>query len=381
VTLAPVDDAEALGAEWRGLESDADCAFFTSWSWIGPWLTMALNQGVELYLYRRIAQGQLVALALFSRTHIKRRVLFSYDTLALNEVPARGLDMIIEYNGVLIRRGHEATTYQHLARDLLSVPIHWEEIRLSGIPEAHWHQITANLPRSLTADLNERRTSWVTDIRGIEGNLDRLLTRLSRNRRWQIRRSFKAFQETDGDLQSILPASQDEALAWFDQMGALHTARWNRVGKAGSFANHHWVEFHRQVIREGFSRDEIQLVRVSAGKKTIGFIYSFIWRGTVYMLQSGFSQEEDNNKRPGFVSHCLAMTLNSTLGNHTYDFMCGDSDYKRTLAQEGTALVWGILQRKSIKHSLERRATIMARKLRRGKSSDTVTNNTPDKRL
>lgn len=375
-TLTPLGDIEALASEWRALESDADCSFFTSWSWIGPWAAMAREQGVELHLYRRTEHGQPAALALLSRSRIKRRVIFRYDTLSLNEIPVHGLDMIIEYNGLLIRRGHEQAVYQNLAKDLLGAPPRWQEIRLSGIPEAHWQQITADLPPSLTVRIDEQRVPWATDISQVNGELDKLLAPLSRNRRWQIRRSFKAFQE-EGELQTSLPNSLEEALTWFDEMGILHTARWNNVGKAGSFANVHWVDFHRQVIREGFDRGEIQLLRVSTGEKTIGYIYSFVWRGTVYMLQSGFTQEEDNVRRPGFVSHCLAMNLNSTLGNSIYDYMCGDSDYKRALAKEKNALIWGKLCKQSWRQSSEAALTRIVHRLRqlRRPSAKTATQN------
>src|SRR5690606_16559237 len=142
--------------------------------------------------------------------------------------------------------------------------------------------------------------------------------------------SIKAFQE-DGELALGEARDCDEALAFFDEMGTLHTQRWNSVGKDGSFANANWVQFHRDVIKEGFSRHEIQILRISAGKKIIGYVYSFIWRGTAYMLQTGFAQEENNIKRAGFVSHCLAMQYNSAQSIRTYDYMCGEAEYKQVL--------------------------------------------------
>src|SRR5690606_21298653 len=136
------------------------------------------------------------------------------------------------------------------------------------------------------------------------------------------------------------------ALLYFQAMGELHTQRWNRVGKDGSFANPQWVAFHKAVICEGFGRGEIQLLKISAADKTIGYVYSFIWRGTAYMLQSGFAHEEDNTKRPRIIAHCLAMQHTSLLGMHTYDYMCGDAEYKKSLAQSRPHLVWGRMQQK-----------------------------------
>ena len=360
--LTALEDIEALGRAWRELEPLSDISFFVSWSWVGPWLQLANSNGKELYLYRCRKDDQTIALAVFSRSRIKRRKFFSYEVLALHEVPAPGLDMIIEYNSLLIRRGHEEEIHRRLVPDISKTSVRWDEIRLSGLSSEVWKQIASNAC-GLIPHIEEQRAPWVTDISGVNGDLDTLLAPLSRNRRWQIRRSFKAFQE-EGELQVSTPDSLQEALTWFDQMGELHTARWSRVGEAGSFVNEQWVKFHKSVIQQGFERDEIQLLRITANDHPIGYIYSLVWRHTAYMLQSGFSQEEDNVKRPGYVSHCLAMQFNSSAQHQHYDFMCGDSEYKRVLAKEAPPLTWGAIQRKSVKWQLETLLTQTIRRLR-----------------
>jgi CelD/BcsL family acetyltransferase involved in cellulose biosynthesis len=73
----------------------------------------------------------------------------------------------------------------------------------------------------------------------------------------------------------------------------------------------------------------------------------------VYMLQTGFSLESDNTKRPGYVSHCLAIVLNTGLGFEHYDFMCGEAEYKRTLGEESASLAWLRLHKPLLKFRLE----------------------------
>lgn len=350
-TLTRITDIGTLADEWRELETNADASFFISWSWIGPWLHMALSAHVELYLYRCQQCNETIALGLLSRATVTRRKLFRTTILALNEVRLNNLDMIIEYNDLLIRRSFEQEVRARFINDLLSSPIKWDELMLSGIAETGWQEIAAG-NTSLTPIIDEQRQPWSTDISAIDGDLDKLLAPLSSNRRWQIRRSFKAFRE-DGELQIAAANNYAEALAFFDDMGRLHTARWNRAGKAGSFANPSWVSFHRSVISESFERREIQLLKISAGEKAIGYVYSFIWRGTAYMLQTGFTHDDTNTRRPGFVSHCLAMQYNSTRRIDTYDYMCGDAEYKRILGVEQKPLVWGRHQKSKIKFLAE----------------------------
>lgn len=333
-----------LEQEWRALETEADISFFVSWSWIGPWLQMILDKGTPCYLYRYVRDGQTIALGIFALTTLKRRKFFRVKTLALHEIPQRNLDMIIEHNDLLIRRGYETETRVRLLNDLNHAPVQWDEVRLPSIAEAAWNQ-TVESNAGLKPIVEKKQNPWSTDISAIGGDLDKLLAPLSRNRRWQIRRSFKAFQE-DGDLQLMTPANCEEALTYFDELGIFHTKRWNSVGVAGSFANPIWVNFHKGVIKEGFDRGEIQLLKVSAGNNAIGYVYSFIWRGTAYMLQTGFAQEDDNVRRSGFVSHCLAMQYNSTHGVDVYDYMCGDAEYKKVLGEMQPALVWGTFGKK-----------------------------------
>ncbi len=362
-TLTPLASCVAdLEHDWRALEQHADASFFTSWGWIGPWLKLVERKNCELYLYRCSEGDTTIALGILSRSTITRRKLFRSRVLALNEVHHAGLNMTIEHNDLVIRRGHETAVRSRFANDLIAAPVAWDELVLSGIPEAGWQTIAGST--KLRPIIDEQFSPWATDISAIANDLDKLLAPLSRNRRWQIRRSFKAFQE-DGELTTINATSRNEALAFFQEMGELHTQRWNQVGEAGSFANRDWVDFHRAVINAGFERDEIQLLKISAGEKPIGYVYSFIWRGTAYMLQTGFVQEDDNTRRPGFVSHCLAMLYNSTRGATCYDYMCGDAEYKRVLGVASSPLVWGRLQKWRTTFVLEHMLTAVARRVRK----------------
>src|SRR5690606_24404710 len=128
----------------------------------------------------------------------------------------------------------------------------WDELKFAGVPSESWRLFTASQP-SMNALVDEQRTPWATDIAHVDGDLDKLLAPLSRNRRWQIRRSLKAYQE-DSNVVLSTPGNCTEALLYFNAMGELHTERWNRVGEGGSFASPQWVAFHNAVIREGFGR-------------------------------------------------------------------------------------------------------------------------------
>jgi CelD/BcsL family acetyltransferase involved in cellulose biosynthesis len=243
----------------------------------------------------------------------------------------------------------------------------WDEINLTNIPRQQWSSLDVQrISTRLVSDVEH-----VTWIAPLDEALDQdsLFRRMSANRRSKIRRTFKEY-EKQGSLCVDNATSTDEALDYFRSLGVLHTQRWNRVGKPGSFANPAWVAFHEDLIVNAFPRGEIQLLRIRCGPRAIGYLYNFLWRGDVLMLQSGFASESSNILRPGYVSHMLAMQFNAHRGAKRYDFLIGDSEYKEVLADRGTTLVTGRVQRNRIKFIVEDRLVRMYRRLRRSARSN-----------
>lgn len=340
-----VGTSTALEAQWRTLEAESNCSFFVSWSWIGPWLRLT-QRNSSLFVYECYEGSELVALAIIADYSIRRRKLLRSRTIALNEVRRSGLDMCIEYNGVLARKGYELRAFRQLVADLARELRHWDEFQLTNVEDhllrgVNCEQLGLHVVRDL------ERSTWIAPL-DAHTTLESLFARMSSNRRSKIRRAFKEY-EKQGTLSIDEAASPEQALDYFRAMGVLHTARWNRVGVAGSFAAPNWVAFHEDLIASAFPRGEIQLLRIRCGARDIGFIYNFVWRNTVLMLQSGFASESSNVLRPGYVSHMLAMQLNARMGRTKYDFLAGDADYKNVLAEPIVRLVSGRLQRRRIK--------------------------------
>lgn len=364
--LAPLASPASIETDWLDLQQHSDNSFFLSWSWISAWLEI-LPASAEVYSYRCFDGEQLVAMCVVNRSRIRRRGLFISRVLSINEIRLPGFDMTIEYNGLLVRRGYEAAACAQFLRDIDRCELGWDELVLSALPQRRWRDfIAAETPLNPVVD--EARSPWVTHLPPQQSGGDPLFssplfTRMSSNRRWQIKRSFKEYEKI-GPLTLRAARTAGEALAFFDAMGALHTQRWNRVGRAGSFANPHWVRFHRALIVRAFARDELQMLRINCGELAIGYIYNFMWRGRVYMLQTGLALAKSNALRPGYVSHCLAINHNAQLGLRYYDFLCGDSDYKQVLGQADQPLLWARLQRPRWKFALENTLVGIYRRLK-----------------
>lgn len=369
--LDPLATPAELEQDWLNLQARSNASFFLSWSWISTWLEV-LPGKAELYVYRCFSDERLVALCVVNRCRVRRRGIFSSRVLSINETRLPGFDMTIEYNGLLVQRGYEAAASAQFIRDMKQQAPAWDELMLSGLPQKRWPEFIAD-PHDLIPIIDEKRSPWVTHLPSQRMQNESLFSsplfsRMSSNRRWQIKRSFKEYEKI-GPLSLGVAQSVNEALAYFDAMGSLHTQRWNRVGQAGAFANKYWVEFHRALIRQTFGRDELQLLRINCGELAIGYIYNFLWRGRVYMLQTGLSLQKSNALRPGYVSHCLAINYNAGKGLHYYDFLCGDSDYKQVLGQADLPLLWARLQKPRWKFKLENALVSIYRRMKALKSA------------
>lgn len=359
--LVPLTCINELESTWRALESEADCSFFVSWSWIGPWLNLP-HRPTDLRLYRSYAGDTLVALAILHSDTYYRRRIFRSKTISLNEALDNAFNMVIEYNGLLVRRGHEENAYPQLMQVLQQE--NWDEIKVSHVPYRIYQSLEAMLTDDAALKLRNdgQHSTWIAPLDAVT-DVDSIIAPLSKNRRWQIRRSIKEY-EKEGPLSIVSASSTQQALEFFDRLGVLHTERWNRVGESGSFARPLWVTFHRDMISKIFDRGEIQILRICCGEREIGYIYNFLWRKQVLMLQSGFATENSNVLRPGYISHIFAMHLNAQLGNTHYDFLMGESEYKRVLAKEHPPMTSFRIQQPRIQFAIENALIFLRQKYR-----------------
>jgi len=364
VESVKVTDLKSLRKFWLELQQRADCSFFQSWGWIGAWVEK-VAAGLNLILIKVWDHDDLVGLGLFVTGDIKRHAIIHSRTMFLNEYPLEGKNMVIEYNGLLAARGCENTVYLSVVRFLIREFNEQDEFVFSAVTEDtcfnHLLDIKLNDSKFI---IKESSRAWFVDLAGIPDNVDEYLATLSKNRRAQIRRSIRLY-EREGALQISEAQNIEEAQAFYDGLKALHTQRWLSKGQPGSFANTQWEAFHRALIQNRFDTGEIQLLKVSHDSAVIGFLYNFVWRKHVYVLQTGFADSADKRLMPGYVTHVLAILYNKSKGLSVYDLMHGDSLYKKLLCNNSQKLLWVVLQRRRLSFLVEKLAVDMVRGLRK----------------
>jgi CelD/BcsL family acetyltransferase involved in cellulose biosynthesis len=332
IDIRPVDDFSAVASLWRDLERRADGSFFQSWAWTGclaeerfddPWLLSARDD-----------RGAALALALFNRG--PRRGFRRVRSFLLGESGAPARDSIfIEHNGLLLDRaapdGLARSCWDALAA--VSPGAAWV---LSGVSTP----ILADLPAGRIPRERVRRPAPFLDFTALARPDAPVLDQLSANLRQQLRRTLRAWSAI-GPLTCEIAGAMDQADSFLDGLKSLHQRYWTRRGKPGAFAEPFFERFHRALRRRAGPGQSVDLMRISAGGRIVGYLYNLVHQGTVAAYQSGFDFAEDaDHLRPGLVSHLLAIEHYRRAGMNRYDFLGGEARYKRGFSNRATELLW-----------------------------------------
>jgi CelD/BcsL family acetyltransferase involved in cellulose biosynthesis len=337
VVVSGVTSFDALGVQWRELESRSAASFFQSWTWAGCLAEQRFDNPV---LVKAQEDGRIVALALFNR---RGRSLY------LGESGDPALDRVFtEFNDVLSASGREA----ELTAACLGAARSWRSgvarrrLVLSGVTSA-----TAAAASEIgTVRHNTSMSAPFVDLG------DCFLQRRSANTRQQLRRSNRYY----GAIGAVTIERADtlaQALEFLDVLEALHQKSWIARGRPGAFANPFFRRFHRELIGRGMARGEIDLLRVAAGAQTIGVLYNFRYRGGSLAYQSGFDYAGGGSHgKPGLTCHYEAIRFAARWGLSRYEFLAGDDRYKRSLSDKADTLHWIEVANPYSPRSLARRA-------------------------
>ena len=331
--IEPVSSVAALEERWRALGVSGAGSFFTSWDWISCWLT-TLPESLHPALVTAMRGDQLAASAIAFR-NARTRFGLRIPQLHFNTVGAPEFDCItVEYNDFAGEAG------------LLPNFVHWfaaqngqdVELVLPGIAGAVSAAGTSLIhSQHMKPGFANRKLAAI----GREG----LGSVLSRNTRQQLAKSLRDF-EALGKLAITEAANTEEAVAYFDALKELHISSFSRRRKTHAFRYPYFETFHRALIARGMPNGSIQLLRISAGERLLGYLYNFRYRNRVYAYQSGFS-DEDWSLRPGYVCHAMAMELNARQGVLEYDFLAGENQLKSSLSETEYELGWHTFARPS----------------------------------
>jgi CelD/BcsL family acetyltransferase involved in cellulose biosynthesis len=328
IVISDAPDFAMLEAKWRDLEARSNPSFFQSWTWTG---CLAEERFPDPVLVEARENGRTVALALFNRRG---------RTLYLGESGDPVTDCIyVEFNGVLAESGREGqlTAACLGAARAWSVPrfvgILRRRIVLSGIS-------SATAVSAMEIGAVRRKRCLPAPFVDVGDGENCFLESRSANTRHQLRRSDREYAAT-GAVTIDRADTLARAYEFLDGLATLHQASWVAREQPGAFANPFFGRFHRALIARGLERGEIDLLRIAAGSRTIGFVYNFRYRERSLAYQSGFDfAHAGRHGKPGLTCHHAAIRFAARWGASRYDFLAGDDRYKRSLSDRSELLHW-----------------------------------------
>ncbi|MHA7816373.1 MAG: GNAT family N-acetyltransferase [Pseudohaliea sp.] len=311
--------ATTLEADWRRLEAEIAPPPFLRWDWFSTWLAQQGGRALVV----RVHQGQaLVALGAFGLTAERRHGVLRSTVASLHQGGNPRDDQVwVEYNGLLALPGHETAAADAVVTALLASG-RCDEVHLSMAPAEQ------ALPGHRHGRVLQEIPGFLRDLGALRDLGKDVLEGLSGNTRYQVRRSLRRYEARHGPPAVEAARTLDEALAFFHRAGSWHRQRWHDSG----FANPAFVSFHETLLKRGFGHGTVQLFRVTFGEHVIGVFYFLIGERRAYFYLQGVPGEEDGRLKPGLTGHCLLMQHFLEAGYDSYDFMGGDSQYKRQLA-------------------------------------------------
>jgi CelD/BcsL family acetyltransferase involved in cellulose biosynthesis len=321
---AAADRTQVL-ALWRALETEWNHSRLTSSSiWVETWLKHYGSRVPHQFLIG--FQGD-EAIGICLATESEQRFgPLSLRTAHLGTAGEPEADSVcVEFNSLLVRPECHAEfvieVQRQLERTARCDAVAWDGFDLTDAPAGdNWHVV---VKPTCYFDLDAARDDGVEPI-----------TRLGDSTRKTIRQNLRDLGKVDVDW-SESPRQIDD---YYAELIALHQARWQSAGEPGSFASRAFREFHHNLLHRLVPLGRAAMVRVRAGRRTIGCTLLHIEQNRALVYQGGW--DSDAAKSPGVVNDYCCLVECQRRGLSAYDFMAGDSIHKRRMTTHQGQLVW-----------------------------------------
>lgn len=277
----------------------------------------------------------------------------------LNQTGIQTIDQLwIEYNDILSAPSFKAKNKSAYIQHLSDAKIAQAHISMTT-DLSEWVEVATRAGWSLEAEKVLGFRKGLKDTSCLEA----LLKTLSTNTRSKIKRSIKKLTSEWGEptletAKDVVSQSQ-----FLDALATCHKARWGATPEGSGFSNPYFYETIKALLLK--EPEFARIHRLAFGDKTIGHVINFTLGQTVYFYCSGIEHAiASNHIKPGYVMHCYLMVEYNRLGFHTYDFMGGESQYKKSLSDEVVDFYNLTLTAPSLKGRLLRALTALKRRFK-----------------
>jgi Acetyltransferase (GNAT) domain len=280
-------------------------------------------------------------LCIFGQEVFRSRLGIQYRRIALNQSLESSLESLtLEVNGFANTPDPTAEALLPVLLAQLKAETSWDELRFSAINEVMVKALFdwAKVNQLIAYEYASSETFWV-DFSALNHQASEpFLSSRSANCRQQLRKSRRQIEERFGVLKIENASSADTAYDWLDSLGYFHRLRWPSNNPLEGFHNPLFIQFFKQIIQDGLLEGKVQLLKISAGEKPVGYLFNLVKDGRVSFLMSGIDYYETEKYKPGMLCHWLAIEKNFSEGMRVYDFLAGTNRYKESLSTHREAV-------------------------------------------
>ena len=326
---------ESIRPIWSELVEASKCSFFVTAEWIETWLEVfGSHLDPSILIVERLGQPIGACLLVMRRP---ARGFLSIRRMSMNASGEPASDTTyVEFNDILSRAGWEGPVAEAVVEFLKAQQ--WDELTLEGFTMGPaYESFKTAFPTLLTGETVH--TCHYVDLAAIRESGKAYESVLKGKALKHLRQNRRYYSES-GPIELQVAKDLTGAFAMFDELAELSKARCVGKRRWPIFSSPRFVAFHRALIRRCLHQGTVQLLRVSAGKETIGILYNLVLRGKVYFYQCGYGYSTDARLSPGKVA--LSQTIQYCLdaGYDEFDFLSGGAKYKQWMSTGSRTLAW-----------------------------------------
>jgi CelD/BcsL family acetyltransferase involved in cellulose biosynthesis len=366
--ISRLDEWSAIEPAWRDLFANSPVASPPlHWEWLSTWWRVfgrtygAENAGLRIIVAER-NKTLVAALPLY----VARRSTVPFSPRPLQFIStgeSRLEETCPQYMDALYRVGHDDAVSALMDAVVTDGTHGWDQLNLVGLSQNsllnQW-RAKANCRIFDVAD-SEARPSFVADL---SGGIDAYFERLSANSRAQARRLIRAVKSRGVDFDVC--TRQESCDVFYDQMVALHQARWNQAGLPGCFSSARFTEFHRSLARELIGEGTAILARLSYQGEPLALLQGYVHDTRFHHYLGGVKLTDDAVvQSPGIAAHLLLKLHLIERGVTEYDYLPGHSRYKEQYSTDRRSMCQLTANRRSLRSVAHRIALTGARATRK----------------
>ena len=330
ISLALYDHLDAVEAEWRGLEREADCTPFQTFDWLAAWCRHVgpHSRTTPAIMIGRLGDQTLFIFPLAVVTGGIRRLTFlGYD--------------LSDYNAPLLARDFSQKVKPE------DFPALWQACcrLLQGVPQyRHDLAVFTKMPAVVGAQANPFLTlgvgqnpsnAYLAHLRGTwneyyEGR------RSSATRR-RDRTKLKRLSEL-GEVRFITALQRVEIERTMTVLFQQKAKSLQRMGVADIFARPGWRDFFLDLAANPRTRGLVHVSRLDVGPVWSAINFGITFRDCYYHVLASYDDGETSRFGPGVAHLRDLMRYAIEHGKSRFDFTIGDERYKREWSDVTTTL-------------------------------------------